>query len=353
MARAPSSLRVLLAGALALVVAAAAASSLPHARAQEGDDDRLLIRGVDVSELPSVTVELQLVGPAPDRTAFSVREGERLVPVQRVVPLEREVGTASLVLSIDRSGSLRTEDPADHARVAARSLVERAAEDDRIGVVAFDSRRVEGVIVQPEELLSPTTDRTGALGAIDDIELGGFTGLWDSIALAAAMLADEPTDERYIVVMSDAETDVYDLASEMTSEEAAEAAEDAGAAVLAVALPVGPLDDGQLRSVMDRTGGLLVYASDATQIEELFLELQASLRTRYELRYESRLQPGETAEITVTVGTSRAAAEVVVPEADTGEGEGGGDGGGGVPVPLIVGVVLLLGLGAMVIVRRR
>jgi Mg-chelatase subunit ChlD len=352
MARAPSPLRVLLFGGLALVVAAAATSSLPHARAQEGDDDRLLIREVDASELPLVAVELQLVGAVPDRSAFSVREGERLVQVQRVVPLEREVSTASLVLSIDRSGSLRTEDGADHARAAARALVESAAEDDRIGVVAFDSRRVEGVIVQPEELLSPTTDRSGALGAIDEIDLGGFTGLWDSIALAAGMLADEPTDERYIVVMSDAETEAYDLASELTSEEAAEAAHDAGAAVLAVALPVGPLDDGQLRSVMDRTGGILVYATDATQIEELFLELQASLRTRYELRYESRLQPGETAEIMVTVGTSRATAEVVAAEGEPEEFVGTGD-DGGLPVPLIVGVVLLLGLGAVVIARRR
>jgi Mg-chelatase subunit ChlD len=309
-------------------------------------EERVVVRGVDTSQFPQVTVEVQIAGPDPGRAAFSIREDGRLVSIDRVVVADRSGEAAAVVIAIDRSGSMEGT-PIEQARIAAGGFVERAGSGDRIGLVTFDT--------EPEMLAEVGTDPAELQRLIDGIGHRHRTALWDAISLSASMLADDPLEDRYILVVSDVDAGSYDNASQGSAQDAIEAARAAGASVLAVGLPAGPVDDRELRRVTAETGGLLLLTSDPRRLDDLFGQLQAALRTSYRLHYSSQATGPEVA-AQLTVGASRVefSYEVPGPEDDpAGPGDIAGAEGRLPLLALVVLALLAAGAVAAVVARRR
>ncbi|MDX1389048.1 MAG: VWA domain-containing protein, partial [Acidobacteriota bacterium] len=76
-------------------------------------------------------------------------------------------------LLIDTSISMQTNDRLRHAKEAAKRYVDLLPPNEEILIAAFDDSMV---LVSP-----PTTDRRNTREAIDRVELGNWTALWDAV----------------------------------------------------------------------------------------------------------------------------------------------------------------------------
>jgi Mg-chelatase subunit ChlD len=328
-----------------LAVAATSAPVAATLRAPGQTEERIVVRGVDASAFPEVVVEVQIVGPDPGRGAFSLREDGRLVSIDRVLVADRSGDAAAMVIAIDHSGSMEGAS-IEQARLAAERFVERARPGDRIGLVKFDT--------EPTMLAEVGTPAEELISLIRGISPRHRTALWDAIAMSAGMLADDPLGERYIVAVSDVDADSYDNASLGTADDAVAAAQAAGASVLAIGIPQGPVDDRELRSVAERTAGLLLYAEDPSRLDHLFAQLQESVRVRYQLAYRSQAA-GPAVSGQLTLGANRLEFAYDVPQPGDGADDAfvSLDDGGGFPVVLVVAGAALVAILAVVLIRHR
>jgi Ca-activated chloride channel family protein len=104
----------------------------------------------------------------------------------------------NLALVIDRSGSMEGE-KLSHARKAARLLVRGLTARDRLAIVTFDQ---EATVVVPSRQVE---NRRPFLNAIDSIESGGTTALFDGWLAGARQVAEHLLPEGFnrVLLLSD------------------------------------------------------------------------------------------------------------------------------------------------------
>lgn len=309
------------------------------------EDGRIAIRAVDTDDFPTVRLEVLIAGEQPHRSTFVLRENDRIVDQLRIVPVEGTADPVSVVIVFDRSGSMGVNEAMGPARSAARIFVEGAGPEDRIALAAFAG-------TGDTTLVPFDSDRAALLDVIDGLEDAGPTGtaLWDAVVAGAGLLAEEETDERYLVVLSDVDAGSYDNESDATAADAAQAAVDVGATVFVVELPFGPVDDREIRALPDRTSGLLLTTTNPEDLETLFSELQRSLQTRYEITYQSdALTPA--VDVLLTAEGSQTQSDYTVPAAGVSEADG--EGSSGLPAGFGFLVVAAIAAVAFVVVAVR
>lgn len=184
-------------------------------------------------------------------------------PVEREVVPIREEGI-DILLAVDTSSSMRTEDMSDTERVrrmdAARARAEEFAAarvNDRVGLIAF---------ARYAELRCPLTLDEEALAAFlrvldivpEGSQLDG-TAIGTALAKAVQVLDSSDADSKVVVLLTDGETTVFDIAPT----DGARLAKDAGIRVHTIGLGKGqptpfgmrPLDFDDLRMIAETTGG--------------------------------------------------------------------------------------------------
>ncbi len=222
-------------------------------------------------------------GPRPD-SAFTVTEDgeERDVEVRTAASADLHV-----LLLIDTTGSM-TGAPLAGAKIAATTFVERLPDDAGIAVLNYDT--------EATVLTTFDASRDEHLAAIDGLEAGGFTAMYDSVGTAVEVFpeADEDT-HRVIVLLTDGE----DNASENTVEDAIEALLAHDVTLHSVEYLTDFTDEAAIREMANATGGTVSEADDADALTAVYEELAAALINRYTLRYTSEAT-GPT-ELTVTV----------------------------------------------------
>ncbi len=212
---------------------------------------------------------------------------------ERTVAVEQRQGTVMLVNDV--SGSMQATDVKpnrmDAAKVAAQTLTKTLPEEFREGVIAFGTTA--------EQLSEPTTDRSLALRAIDQLKYSGRTAMGDGLQLAIDAIRTPPTGadgqpQRLpgaIVLLSDgASTEGRD------PREVAQAAKKFKIPVYSVALgtqsgvlthkdgsttPVPP-DTGTLQSISRTSGGRFFTAPTARDLEAVYANLGRGLATKKE-----------------------------------------------------------------------
>ncbi len=216
------------------------------------------------------------------------------------VQVPRDEATVVLAIDVSLSMDATDVDPnrIDAAKEAARSFLDLAPEDLKVGIVSFSGTALP--------ILAPTTDRAAALRAIDSLRLGEGTaigeGIYTSVRLIESTVVPDngagtdnggipdlpPTDTQdgegeeeppaaAVVVLSDGETTMGRL-----DLEAAQVAADGGIPVSTISfgtdagvvtiqgevIPV-PANDGALREVADLTGGEFFEAASASELEQI------------------------------------------------------------------------------------
>ncbi|NOG69116.1 VWA domain-containing protein [Roseicella sp. DB1501] len=202
-------------------------------------------------------------------------------PVRIEPPLTRETGGRDVLLALDLSGSMATEDMAgpdggrlsrlDAARAVLKQFVARR-KDDRLGLIVFGSAAF---------VLAPfTRDHDALLALLDETfprMAGPQTMLGDAIGLAAQSFERAQVSGRLLVLL----TDGNDTGSRVPPARAAAIAAGFGVKIDAVSLgdPAAAgetaLDLAALDAIAAATHGAHLHADDPAALAEAYRQIDA------------------------------------------------------------------------------
>ncbi len=223
-------------------------------------------------------------------------------------PQAQQRSGRALMLAVDLSGSMRTDDMQLGGQPVSRfGAVEAIAGDfisrrsgDEMGLIVFGSR---AFLVTPltYDLNAVRAQLQGAAVGLAGTE----TAIGDAIAVAVKRLASLPEQARVVVLL----TDGVNNAGSIAPLDAARAAKAAGVRIYTIGIgatemrvpdffgsrtinPSADLDEGMLRSMAAQTGGRYFRATDSEQLADAYRAIDAlepmpqqgpSLRPRHEL----------------------------------------------------------------------
>lgn len=182
-----------------------------------------------------------------------------------------------VLFAFDRSESTRGE-TLERLRESATALLDALQPTDRAGLLTFNHTFSLSVP------LGPASDVADAL---QEIEAAGSTSILDAVATTIALAAGG--DRRTLVLLF---TDGVDTLSWLPEKTVLDAARGSDAVMYAVTLPerrnnAQPLmgDEGQLKRLVEASGGRLLRADRPAQLRERFIEVLGEMRARYVLTY--------------------------------------------------------------------
>ena len=194
------------------------------------------------------------------------------------------VAGRSLMLAVDISGSMRTEDMVVAGRPAMRLIaVKQVAADfiarregDRLGLILFGDQAYQQVPL--------TFDRETVRALLLEAAIGlagNGTALGDAIGLAVKRLQDQPEQNRVVILL----TDGANTSGSVDPLKASDLAAAEGVRIYTIGIgddrvpAVGPLglprpgrdlDEVTLKAIADKTGGRYFRARDAGGLEQIY-----------------------------------------------------------------------------------
>ncbi|MEN8189204.1 MAG: VWA domain-containing protein [Thermodesulfobacteriota bacterium] len=196
-------------------------------------------------------------------------------------PIIKEVASRDLLLAIDLSGSMQTEDftSRDGSRVNRLTAAKEVLEDflsqrggDRVGLVLFGSAPFTQVPFTEDLELCRTLLLEAQVGMA-----GPKTALGDTIGTAISLFKESTVEDKLLIVL----TDGNDTASKVEPVKAAEIAATNNITIHTVAVgdPAAAgeekLDEKTLRSIASITGGSYFWAGDRDQLSEIYKKIDA------------------------------------------------------------------------------
>jgi len=275
-----------------------------------GDDDTtdvdVTITQVDASHAPDevklyASVTTQQGEPLEKLTAgnFSVEEtigGQSSYAFIDSVKSSESAGESiSVCLVIDSSGSMDEGSGSDleAAIAAAKMFVDKMASNDEAAVIDFS-----GYVT----LLQDFTGNQGKLkSAIDSVDPGGGTALWDAV-VEAIDLTSSQSGQRAVVALTDGEdTDSWNSLSDAIS-----AGNAAGVPVYTIGLGVDSGTEDDLISLSNGTnagknGSGYFAAPDSSDLQNLYDLISDTLKKVYIITWTSSGTSGDTVDVEISV----------------------------------------------------
>ena len=227
-------------------------------------------------------------------------------PLRANVELDVTSEGVEIVLAVDRSGSMRFDDlERGKSRLdvvkevvvdfAARRMTDREGAADSVALLVF---------ARFPELLCPfTLDVSAVRGFLEDVELvdrreEDGTAIGVALAKAVSVLRASDAKSRVVVLLTDGENNVQDIAPGAAAELAAELGIRVYTIYAARYVYVhdpfrgyvpreGSADTSDLEAIAELTGGRFYRARDRDALEQIYQEIEALERTpRQERRFE-------------------------------------------------------------------
>jgi tight adherence protein B len=284
------------------VVALGLVGPVAPADAQTPDND---IQILNVAEGPDHEVTLEIAIPPtigqlePVGANFGVTENGNLLDLE-VAPISSMV---DVVVVLDTSGSMRGQ-ALRAARSAAAGFIEQLSPEARVGVIGFgDTATVRAI---------PDRDRAAALDAVEALQAGGETALWDALALAADVVDGLGSDHPYVIVLADG----ANSAGSVSQDQAVARLRDVGAGLYAIAIDSPDTDRASLEETVAAVSGQFFATQDITQLDDLYVDIANRLASRYQLSFRS--QSDAERSIVVSVAADAAVATARTTLAPTG-----------------------------------
>jgi VWFA-related protein len=285
-------------------------SGLPSTVFAQGEDVQVRITQVDNSQFPNVTVYVSVTNSAGepvgvDASTIQIQEnGEVMQLVDIRGGGEGEADPLTTMLVIDISGSMDKNGKLDAAKEAAKAYVTQMRAGDQAGLITFDT---ETYYVQPI-----TTDTVALINAIDGLQTGGDTSMFDALIEAEKALANT-TGRKAIIVLADG----LDNHSSATADDVITQIGPSGLTISTIGFgdaatsAQAGLDEPALRGLAERSGGLYSYASDADALKALYEQYGRALQSEYAITYvsPSTLRDGVNRNLIVSLSNTAASTE--------------------------------------------
>lgn len=196
-------------------------------------------------------------------------------------PIEKTLPSRDLLLAVDLSGSMETEDFTDEAgnQVDRLTAVKQVLdgflsrrEGDRVGLIFFGSAAfVQAPFTEDLELCRTLLNEAQVRMA------GPQTVIGDAVGLALTVFERSEQEDRVLILL----TDGNDTNSQVPPERAAQIAKDQGVTIHTVAVgdpqAVGEekMDEEVLQEMASETGGGFFRANDRDELEQIYDRLDA------------------------------------------------------------------------------
>lgn len=182
----------------------------------------------------------------------------------------------TLGIAIDTSGSMsQALAEAQHAAIAFLENI--ITPRDRCFALAFADR--------PELLMQRTSDVGAVAERLQDLVANGMTSLHDAVVTSLYYYRGI-RGRRALILLSDGE----DTSSTVAFRDALEYARRSGVSIYTIGLRIGRTDIGvrrKLENLAQETGGRTFYIKEAVELEEVYEEIEAELRSQYLLAYNA------------------------------------------------------------------
>jgi VWFA-related protein len=276
----------------------------------QGGGLQVKITQVDNSRFPQVTVYISVTDAAGEPVGVNpatiqiFENGQPMQPASFGGGGQGGIGPLTTMLVMDVSGSMDKNGKIDGARAAAKAYVEQIRSGDQAGLMIYNTKTT---YIQP---LTP--DRGVLRAAIDGIQTGGDTAMYDALFAAEEILRDVRGRKAIIAV-----TDGLDNSSSHVEDDIVNAIGPSGLSISTIGLGDATstaqtgLDETGLKSLAQRAGGGYSFAGDAAALSALFQSYGRELQNEYAITYTSpsTLRDGVNRDLTVSL--SGAAASVV------------------------------------------
>lgn len=252
----------------------------------QAEEVAIRITQIDTSNFPKVTVYVtitdvngQPVGIDPAR--IRLMENEEEIPVDQIEGAG-EVGSLTTLLVMDISGSMLHAGKLEAAQSAATVFVNQLRPSDKVGLLTFNNT-IE--YVQPV-----TTDREQILSAINGLQAGEDTAMYDALSEAIDILS--VIEGRKAIV---ALTDGLDNLSIATPDTVIQQIGPAGLSISTIGLgdpdqgrgAITALDQDALTFLAENAGGVYGYAFDKESLGNLYQSYAIAFKSEYQLTYTS------------------------------------------------------------------
>lgn len=258
----------------------------------------LRIDRADASAFPTVSLlvtvrngyggPIAALGPAD----FDISETDTLQsrPIQAVEPLVDPATPVAVLLAIDVSGSMSGAKLRD-AQEAARRFLDGLGPQDSAALIAFaGSIDLQGT--DPAREVGFTGDKSSLYHAIDALQAGGATPLYDTAAKAVLWAAAQPAGNRAVLLFTDGKEEQAQDGSGgsriANDDSAIREANRAGIPVFTIGLGVDA-DESYLRRLALETGGAYQHAQDSAELTQRFRTVSDLLKQQYRITYSSGL----------------------------------------------------------------
>lgn len=275
------------------------------AEAAAGEPVTLRIRAAELDPSGAVRLLVSVGGAAADRVLgpdnFRVTEEGRDVGDLAVDPLiTSQIQPVAVVLLLDTSGSTKGKPLAD-AKAGAKGFIGGLPDGVSVAILSFAATA--------EVRSEFTTDRGALYAAIDALDAGGETALYDAIGLAASLLNRMPEHQHNLVVFSDG----GDTVSQTSLDQAVAAARETQALVTSVALVTPEFDRRPLDRLASDTEGATISVEASASLSEAFIRVAKEIASQYVLTYRAEaLEPADLdIEATLIFNGTRASDAVV------------------------------------------
>ena len=197
---------------------------------------------------------------------------------QTVSSFQEASEPVSIVMALDKSGSMRQEEEA--VKAAANSFIDSLRAEDKLGVVGFS----DGA----EMLADIAPYRTWSRHAVNQYRTNGGTALYDGLGLALERL-EAAKGRRAVVVMTDGRDENNPgtaPGSKLTFDEIVQRLSQTNVTVYAIGLGA-KVDRTTLERLAEVTTGEAYFPADVSMLADEFRRVTEDLRRRYIVGYTS------------------------------------------------------------------
>jgi len=262
--------------------------------AQETSPATVEIGNVDDTDLPTVNIfttvidenAIPILGLGVDD--FEVLLGDDALTVTQVENITSDELPISIVMVIDSSESMAGR-PLMDTQAAAIGFLDNLEANDEVAIVDFDN---EVRVVQ-----NFTTDRDAARDAINGLQAGGRTALYDAGLNAVELALSTDNARRFVIFLTDGNE--YGGASGNPADAALTLADDNNVPIYTIGLGYN-IDERYLVNLANASGGELFVSPTSGELAEIYSFLSELLRSQYIVTVQAEIEPdGSTYDLTL------------------------------------------------------